>query len=56
MISINLDVRSEWKIHIPMSDVCEKIGFCLRFDTLDSTDPAADGLRMNEQLTAVDLL
>jgi hypothetical protein len=55
MISINLDVRSEWKIHIPINDVCERIGFCLTFDTL-ATDPPADGLTINEQITLVDQL
>ena len=35
MISINLDVRSEWKVHIPISDVCERIALCITFNTLD---------------------
>ena len=56
MISINLDVRSEWKIHIPINDVVERLGLCLTFDTFDSTDPDADGLTINEQITTVDEL
>jgi hypothetical protein len=56
MISINLDIRSEWKIHIPINSVVERIGICLTFDTFDSTDPVADGLTINELITTVDQL
>lgn len=56
MISINLNIRSEWKIHIPINDVVERIGLCITFDALDSTDPEADGLTINEQITTVDQL
>lgn len=45
-ISINVDVRSEWKVQIPISDVCERIGFCLTFDSID-TDTSADNLTVN---------
>lgn len=55
MISINLDVRTEWKIHIPINDICERIGICITFDVLDS-DPPADGLTINEQILLVDQL
>lgn len=55
MLSINLDIRTEWKAHIPISDVCERIGLCMTFDTLDSDTPAS-GLRINEQITTVDSL
>lgn len=54
-ISINLDTRSEWKIHIPINDVVERIGICLTLDALD-TDPPADGLTINEQITSADQL
>lgn len=52
-ISINLDVRSEWKIHIPISDLCERIGMCLTFGTLDGGS-VADGLTINEQITLLE--
>lgn len=45
-VSINLDVRSEWKVHIPINNVCERIGFCLTFDALESDVPA-DSLTVN---------
>jgi len=56
MISINLEVRSEWKIHIPINDVCERIALCITFDSFDSTDPPADGLDIVQQITLVDQL
>jgi len=45
-VSINLNIRSEWKVHIPISNVVERIGFCLTFDALD-TDVPADSLAVN---------
>ena len=33
-VSINLDIRTEWRIHTPISDICERIGLCLSFGTL----------------------
>jgi hypothetical protein len=54
-VSINIDVRTEWKIHIPINDVCERIALCLTFNALDS-DPPANGLDVNEQLTQADEL
>lgn len=53
--SINLEIRSEWKILIPISNVMERIVMCLTFNTLD-TDPPADGLTINEQITLADQL
>ena len=53
MISINLEVRSEWKIHIPINDVCERIGLCITFDTLDDTT-TVDSLTINEQITQLE--
>lgn len=45
-VVITLDVRSEWKVHIPVSNVVERIGFCLSFDTVD-TDTPADEIGIN---------
>lgn len=56
MISINLDIRSEWKIHIPINDVCERIALCITFDRFGSTDPPASGLDIIEQISLVDQL
>lgn len=55
MISISVDTRSEWKVRIPISDVCERIGVCLTFKTLDGAN-VADGLTINEQITLADTL
>ena len=54
-VSITLDIRSEWKILIPISDICERIVMCVDFNVLD-TDTPADGLTINQQLTLVDQL
>ena len=54
-VSINLEIRSEWKILIPVSDVIERIVLCVDFNALD-TDPPADGLTINEQLILADQL
>lgn len=51
-VSINLDVRSEWKIHIPISNICERIGFCLDFKVLDGGISSA--LAVNEQITLLE--
>lgn len=55
MISVNLKIRSEWKIHIPINNLCERIGLCITFNALD-TDPAADGLTINEEILLADQL
>jgi len=54
MISINIDTRSEWKVRIPINDVCERIGVCLTFRTIGGS--IADGLTINEEITTADLL
>jgi hypothetical protein len=56
MVSINLDVRSEWKIHIPISDFCERISLYMG---LDREEPAVDDtpatqISVNEQITLLD--
>lgn len=53
--SITLEIRSEWKILIPISDVVERIVLCIEFDALD-TDTPADALTINEQITLADQL
>jgi hypothetical protein len=45
-MSISLDVRSEWKIQIPVNNVVERIGLCLTFDTI-TTDTPASSLSVN---------
>jgi len=56
MISITLQVRTEWKIQIPISDVCERIGLCVSFDSFGSKDPAADALNYIEQISMAETL
>ncbi|KKN13223.1 hypothetical protein LCGC14_1008530 [marine sediment metagenome] len=54
MVSISLDTRSEWKVHIPISDIIERIGVCLTFNTIGGA--VADGLTINEQITLADTI
>jgi hypothetical protein len=54
-VSISLEIRSEWKILIPISNVIERIVLCVDFNVLD-TDPPADALAINEQITLADQL
>lgn len=54
MVSITLDTRSEWKVHIPISDLLERIGVCLAFKTIDGG--ASDALSINEQITMADTI
>lgn len=56
MISVNLDIRSEWKSHIPIKNLIEKIGLCISFDRFDSTDPPASGLDILGEITLADQL
>lgn len=54
MVSINLDTRSEWKVHIPISNIVERIGVCMTFNTIGGS--IADGLTINEQITTADTI
>lgn len=55
-MSINLETRSEWKIYIPISNVCERIGLSLTFKTMDGENNV-DAFSVNELLiTHADLL
>ena len=54
-VSINLDVRTEWRVRIPISNVMERIGLCMSFKTLDGSE-VSDALSINEINTLVDLL
>lgn len=54
-VSVNLEIRSEWKILIPISNIMERIAMCITFDALD-TDPPADGLTINQHITLADQL
>jgi hypothetical protein len=38
MLSINVDVRSEFKIHIPINDVCERIALYITLDNFTTSD------------------
>ena len=51
-MSINLNTRSEWKVHIPISNTMERIAICLTFRTIDGS--ASDGLTINQQITTSD--
>jgi hypothetical protein len=53
-VAVNLEIRTEWRIHIPISNICEKIGLCLTFKTLEGD--VADALSVNESITHADLL
>lgn len=55
VVSINLDVRSEWRVHIPISNITERIGVCLTFKTLDG-ESVSDALSVNEAITTAALL
>ena len=53
--AISLETRSEWKIHIPISNTVERIGFILQIgDTED--EEYVDSLEVNIQLTQADEL
>jgi hypothetical protein len=54
MVSVNLDTRSEWKVHIPISNIVERIGVCLAFGTIDGE--TSDALTVNEQITMADII
>jgi len=54
MVDINLEVRTEWRIQVPISDVCERIGLCLAFGTLNGE--IDDALEVNETLDHTNLL
>lgn len=49
-MSINLETRSEWRIHIPVSNVVERIAFFMEFDYEGADDTPAEDLRIKEQL------
>lgn len=54
-VSINLETRSEWKVHIPINDVCERIGICIHFNTINGS-AGSDALTINELITHSDIL
>ena len=55
MVSINLDVRTEWRVHIPIPNTVSRLGLCLAFKTLDG-EQVSDALSVNESITIADLL
>ena len=52
---ITLETRSEWKVHIPISDVVERIGICATFGNTETED-YLDSLEINGILTQADEL
>lgn len=54
-VAIRLEVRSEWRVHIPISNLMERIGLCMTFKTLDGAS-TSDALSINEVMTHADLL
>lgn len=48
--SITLETRSEWKIHIPISNVVERIGLCVTFGNIDNEE-FSDSLAINQLYT-----
>lgn len=53
-ISINLECRSEWKVHIPLNNVVERIGFLITFG--NGRGNTSNGLEINDILTTVDTI
>lgn len=49
---ITLDTRTEWKINIPISNIIERIGICLTFNTIGGV--ASDTLSVNETIELAD--
>lgn len=54
MVSINLETRTEWRVRIPISDTCERIGLCLTFRTINGD--ASENLSINQVFSTADLL
>jgi hypothetical protein len=54
-ISISLETRSEWKMHIPINNICERIGLCIHFNTINGNS-AVDSLAINQIMTQTDEL
>lgn len=54
-VSINLETRSEWKIHIPINDICERIGLCIHFNTING-GTGENSLTINQIITQTDEL
>lgn len=48
IVSVSVEARSEWKVHIPISNVIEKLGLCLTFKTLDGN--TSDALSINQRI------
>ena len=53
-VAINLECRTEFRIKIPISSLCERIGLCLAFGTIDGE--ISDALSVNEQLNQENIL
>jgi hypothetical protein len=51
--SITLDTRSEWKVHVPISNVMERIGLIVTFGNLE-TGRMADALTINQVFSQAD--
>lgn len=55
MLSINLDTRSEWKVHIPLSNTVERIGLMVTFGDGRGNTPST-ALEINDIITSVDII
>ena len=53
-VSINLEIRTEFKVYVPISDVVERLSLCLTFNTLGG--PSEDAYTINYPLSHADLL
>lgn len=54
-MAVTLETRSEFKAHIPISNLVERIGMCISFGNLD-TEEFSDSLKINGVVAYSDLL
>lgn len=56
-VSLNLDIRTEWRREIPVGNLIESITFALEFANLETPDPVvAENLTINAEINYIDLL
>lgn len=49
-VAINVDVRTEWKIHEPINDFIDRLALYITFDS-QASDENADGLTINQTIS-----
>lgn len=54
--TITLNVRSEWRRHLPIANIIDIINTSIEFGRLDPTGPIAPNLTINNQQTLLELL